>query len=90
MRKLSQFAKVEFHEMIFIGDAIYPNGNDFAVREAGIDSIAIRDVHETKRVIETLICTLPVRQEGNQGETAEGAAPCPSARAQTAIANAGK
>jgi phosphomannomutase len=90
MRKLSQFAKVDWDEMIFIGDAIYPNGNDFAVREAGIDSIAIRDVHETKRVIETLICTLPVRQEGSQGETTEGAAPCPSARAQTAIANAGK
>jgi HAD superfamily hydrolase (TIGR01484 family) len=83
MRKLSEFAKVAFNEMIFLGDAIYPGGNDFAVREAGIDSIAVRDVHETKRVIEALICTLPDRQDSRNGKSNEPLASCPSARAQT-------
>jgi hypothetical protein len=41
--------------MLFLGDAIFPGGNDYAVREAGIDSIAVRDVEETKRVIEGIL-----------------------------------
>ena len=83
MRKLSEFAKVAFNEMIFIGDAIYPGGNDFAVREAGIDSIAVRDVHETKRLIEALIFTLPSGQDSRNGEGKAPLAICPPARAQT-------
>ncbi len=41
--------------MIFVGDALYPGGNDYPVRAAGIDTIAVRDITETKRIIETLV-----------------------------------
>ncbi len=50
--------------MIFIGDAVYPGGNDYPVREAGIDTIAVRDVHETKRVVEVLLLCLGGRSCG--------------------------
>ena len=54
MRKLAQAAQVSFAEMIFIGDAVYPGGNDYPVREAGIDTIAVYDIAQTKRVIEAI------------------------------------
>ena len=61
MGKLAQLSGVSFAEMIFIGDAVYPDGNDYPVREAGIDTIAIRDVHKTKRAIEAIACCLEGR-----------------------------
>ncbi len=82
MRKLAQFALVDFAEMIFVGDALYPGGNDAPVREAGIDSIAVRDIAETKRVIETLLYSLPVREFLADGMVPQFAGQCPPARAQ--------
>ena len=41
--------------MIFIGDALFPGGNDYPAKEAGVLSIQVRDSEETKRVIETLL-----------------------------------
>lgn len=58
MRQLSKVSGIGFERMIFLGDALYPGGNDEPVRAAGIDSIAVRDIHETKRVIETLLYCL--------------------------------
>jgi phosphomannomutase len=41
--------------MLFIGDALFPGGNDYPAKEAGADSIQVRDPDECKRVIETII-----------------------------------
>jgi hypothetical protein len=44
--------------MLFVGDALFPGGNDYPVKECGVDSIMTRDPDETKRIIETfLACT---------------------------------
>ena len=58
MRKLAQVAGVPVANMIFVGDALYPGGNDYPVRSAGIDTIAVRDITETKRIIETIVFCL--------------------------------
>jgi len=58
MRKLAEVSGIATADMIFIGDALYPGGNDYAVHEAGIDTIAVRDIHETKRVVEGIILSL--------------------------------
>ena len=58
MRKLAGVAGVPVAEMIFVGDALYPGGNDYPVRAAGIDTIAVRDITETKRIIETIVFCL--------------------------------
>ena len=42
-------------EMLFIGDALYPGGNDAPVRDAGVATIAVHDIADTKLVIETII-----------------------------------
>ncbi len=58
MRKLAEVSGIATVDMIFIGDALYLGGNDYAVHESGIDTIAVRDIHETKRVMEAIIMCL--------------------------------
>jgi len=41
--------------MIFVGDALFPGGNDYPAKEAGVVSIQVRDPNETKRVIEAIV-----------------------------------
>jgi phosphomannomutase len=45
-------------EMIYVGDAVFPGGNDYPAKEAGALSIEVKDPHETKRVIEAVIACL--------------------------------
>jgi phosphomannomutase len=56
--KLRDLLDTSVHEMIFVGDALFPGGNDYPAEEAGVDSIPVRDPHETKRVIQTMIACL--------------------------------
>ncbi|CAM5773974.1 phosphomannomutase [Labrys miyagiensis] len=58
IRKLRDRLGIAIEEMIFAGDALFPGGNDYAAKEAGVDSIRVRDPEETKRVIETIVSCL--------------------------------
>ena len=58
IRKLRDKLDIAIEEMIFIGDALFPGGNDYAAKEAGVDSIRVRDPEETKGVIEAIIYCL--------------------------------
>lgn len=58
IRKLRDVLGVPIPEMIFVGDAVFPGGNDFPAKEAGALSIEVKDPHETKRVIEAIIACL--------------------------------
>ena len=49
--------------MIYVGDALFPGGNDYPVEEAGVDSIPVKGPEETKRVIETIIACLADRDQ---------------------------
>lgn len=42
-------------DMIFIGDAIFPGGNDYSAYEAGIESIKVSGPTETKEIIKKWI-----------------------------------
>jgi phosphomannomutase len=55
LRKLRDILHIAVEKMMFIGDAIFPGGNDYPAKEAGAQSIGIKDPHETKRVIEAII-----------------------------------
>ena len=50
IRKLRDILGVAISEMIFIGDALFPGGNDYPAKEAGVVSIQVREPNETKRV----------------------------------------
>ena len=58
VRKLRDILDISLKEMIFIGDALFPGGNDYPAEEAGVVSIPVRGPNETKRVIETIIACL--------------------------------
>jgi phosphomannomutase len=58
IRKLRDILHIAIDAMIFIGDALFPGGNDYPVKEAGALSIEIKDPHETKRVIEAIVACL--------------------------------
>ncbi|MBV8150642.1 MAG: HAD-IIB family hydrolase [Candidatus Eremiobacteraeota bacterium] len=58
MAKLRDVLGISFQEMLFIGDALFPGGNDYPARSTGADCIQVRDVEETKRVIEAIVACL--------------------------------
>ena len=55
IKKLRDVLAISIEEMIFVGDALFPGGNDYPAEKAGALSIRVRDPHETKRVIEAII-----------------------------------
>jgi HAD superfamily hydrolase (TIGR01484 family) len=58
IRKLRDTLGIAIEEMIFVGDALFPGGNDYPAKEAGALSIRVRDPEESKRVIEAIIACL--------------------------------
>jgi HAD superfamily hydrolase (TIGR01484 family) len=58
IRKLRDILGISLEEMIFIGDALFPGGNDYPAKEAGVVSIPVRGPQETKPVTEAIIACL--------------------------------
>lgn len=51
---ISQIEKhlgISRHEMVFVGDALYEGGNDYPVKAAGVDCIAVTGPEDTKKLI---------------------------------------
>jgi hypothetical protein len=55
IRKLRDVLNITLQEMIFIGDAIFPGGNDYPPEQAGVVSVCVEGPQETKRVVEAII-----------------------------------
>lgn len=62
IRKLRDFLGIDLSEMMFVGDALFPGGNDYPAKKAGVVSVQVRDSHETKRVIETFLACASAMQ----------------------------
>jgi phosphomannomutase len=58
IRKLRDVLGIPIAEMIYVGDALFPGGNDYPARETGAVCIQVRDPNETKRVIEAISACL--------------------------------
>jgi phosphomannomutase len=56
--KLRDILGITIEQMLFIGDALFPGGNDYPVKQAGVVSIQVRDPEESKRVIEAILACL--------------------------------
>jgi len=58
--KLKSVLGVPIKEMLFVGDALFPGGNDHPARRTGVACIQVRDPEETERVIEAVLaCVAP-------------------------------
>ena len=56
--KMKQVLGIERADMVFIGDALFPGGNDYPAHESGVTCIEVRDPGDTKVEIRTLIAVL--------------------------------
>ena len=64
INKLQGILGIAIGEMIFVGDALFPGGNDYPAKEAGVVSIQVRDPDESKRVIETILACMGAPHRG--------------------------
>lgn len=55
VRQISAHLDVKIEDMLFVGDAIFPGGNDYAALQTGIDYVKVKNPFETKELIRKLI-----------------------------------
>ena len=55
LRHLSDRTGIALGDMLFVGDALYPGGNDAPARDAGVATVAVKTVDDTKAMIDGII-----------------------------------
>lgn len=55
LKQIKKHLKVPLSKMLFVGDALYPGGNDYAIIRTGVDYMAVSGPRETKAIIRELI-----------------------------------
>jgi phosphomannomutase len=55
LKKLRDASGILLDKMMFIGDAIFPGGNDYPAKQLGLDTVRVRDPQETLSVIAAII-----------------------------------
>jgi phosphomannomutase len=55
LKKLRDASGIALDAMMFIGDAIFPGGNDYPAKELGLDTVRVRDPQDTLSVIATIV-----------------------------------
>jgi HAD superfamily hydrolase (TIGR01484 family) len=55
LKRLRDESGIALDSMMFIGDAIFPGGNDYPAKELGLDTVRVRDPQETLSVIATIV-----------------------------------
>ncbi len=55
LKKLRDASGIALDAMLFIGDAIFPGGNDYPAKQLGLDTVRVRDPQETLSVIDAIV-----------------------------------
>ncbi len=58
IQKLRDMLGIPLGAMLYMGDALFPGGNDYPAKTIGVTTIQVRDATETKRVIQAIIACL--------------------------------
>lgn len=53
--KIKEYLKFQIDEMLFVGDAIFPGGNDYPVVSTGVECISTNDPDFTREIILELL-----------------------------------
>ncbi len=51
IRRLLKRMSLKESDVVFVGDALFPGGNDYSVKEAGMETIEVKGPEETAQVI---------------------------------------
>lgn len=55
LRQIEKHLKIKIKDMLFVGDAIFKGGNDYAVVRTGVDYMQVAGPAETKKIIRGLL-----------------------------------
>jgi len=55
VRQIVKELGIKKEEIFFVGDKIYPGGNDYPVKQEGVESLQISGPEETKKVIQKIL-----------------------------------
>lgn len=55
IRQIEKYLHVPIKKMLFVGDALFPGGNDYAARRSGVRCVAVRGPADTKKVIRKIL-----------------------------------
>jgi HAD superfamily hydrolase (TIGR01484 family) len=55
LRQIKKYVHVDIKDMLFVGDAIFPGGNDYAVVRTGVDYIPVVGPDRTKQIVRALL-----------------------------------
>ena len=58
LKKLRDASGIALDDMMFVGDAIFPGGNDYPAKELGLDTVRVRDPQDTLGVIAAVVACL--------------------------------
>lgn len=58
LRKLADVSGIALDAMMFMGDAIFPGGNDYPAKTLGLDTIRVRDPQETGTAIAAIVACM--------------------------------
>jgi len=57
IRQIRDHLHVPIREMLFVGDAIFPGGNDYQALQTGVDYVKVKGPEEAKKLIRFLVST---------------------------------
>jgi len=55
IKKLLEYCKLNKEDILFFGDAVYENGNDYPVFQMGVDTIKVKNPEETKAELKKIL-----------------------------------
>ncbi len=55
VRQIEKVLKISIKDMVFIGDALYPGGNDAAAKKTGVQTIAVKGPKDTIAIIKKIL-----------------------------------
>ena len=55
LHQIEKYLHVPIKKMLFVGDAISPGGNDYAVVKTGVDYVPVKNPQDTKRVVRHIL-----------------------------------
>lgn len=55
VKKICEYVKISIEKAVYVGDALFPGGNDYAARASGVLCIEVKDISDTKKLIGEMI-----------------------------------
>lgn len=55
IRQIEKHLKISRKKMLFVGDALFPGGNDYAALKTGVDCVRVKGPADTKKIIRAIL-----------------------------------